>query len=401
MGMFSKHRLVLFAGLLAGNVFCADIPLDLGDAKNWSTYRNAAVKNSSDTSGALIFHLPTFATRTWRIPHQKAEQFNQTGGIAFKVKGDGSDSWLTVRVFPVSLFFQYCASVPIKGREWQDVAIAWEDFINLSNRNDLPLGKSGGLPLSGIMGVSFGDRWQIGYANEPLQSSDYEIRDLRLVSKAAPSYIPLKKSPPSIDAVVQKMKTGKKVLIFCHGDSITAGTGVKEQRYANLLAKSLREFFKNPGIEVKTIAVGGAQSGDLRIWARRDFSGETKPDLVILSIGANDMDNGRTPEWFQNSVEDWIDRVITYTKGQTAFLLIPTLPGQAWHQFLMDDFAEAIRGLAAKRGLEICDVARRFQKIPVPQRKDYFRPNDSLHPNQKGHVLIRDALMDYFRSKAE
>ena len=151
MGMFSKHRLVLFAGLLAGNVFCADIPLDLGDAKNWSTYRNAAVKNSSDTSGALIFHLPTFATRTWRIPHQKAEQFNQTGGIAFKVKGDGKDSWLTVRVFPVSLFFQYCVSVPVKGRQWQDVTIAWEDFINLSNRNDLPLGKSA-LFVQGLFG---------------------------------------------------------------------------------------------------------------------------------------------------------------------------------------------------------------------------------------------------------
>ena len=401
MRFYSKTNFILLAGALGGSLLHADIPLDLGEAKNWSTYRSATVKNSNDTSGALVFHLPTFATRTWRIPHLKTKEFNQTKGIAFKVKGNGTDSWLTVRVLPVSFSFRYYASVPVRGKEWQEVTLAWEDFINLSDRIDLPLGKSGALPLSGIMGVSFGDRWQIGYANEPLKSSDYEIKDLRLVDKAAASYVPLKQTPPSFDSVVQKMKTGKKVLIYCHGDSITAGSGVKELRYANLLRKSLRDFFKNPNIEIKTIAVGGAQSGDLRIWARRDFSGETKLDLVILSIGANDVNNGKTPEWFQASVNDWIDRVITYTKGQTAFLLIPTLPGQAWHQFMMDDFAEAIQSLAKKRGLEICDVAKRFRQIPDSELKKYFFSNDSLHPNSKGHELICDELMKYFREKAK
>ena len=401
MGVFSKLKLVLLAGGLGWNVFCGEIPLELGDAANWNTYRNAVVKNSAATPGALEFHLPTFASRMWRIPHAKSADFKRAKGIAFQVRASREDAWLTVRIIPISFSFRYYATVLVKGREWQDVTIAWEDFINLSERGKLPLGDSRALPLSGLVGISFGDRWQIGYANEPLKPADYEIRELRLTDKAVPSYIPLKQSPPSLERTVRKMQEGGKVLIFCHGDSITAGTGVREQRYPNLLEKSLREFFKNPAIEVKTIAVGGAESGDLRIWARRDFSGITEPDLVILSIGANDVNNGRTPEWFRDSVEDWIDRVITYTKGQTAFLLIPTLPGQAAHQFMMDDFAEAIRSLAAKRGLEICDIAPRFQKIPDVERKEYFLPNDSLHPNRKGHILICDALMDYFRSKVK
>lgn len=401
MHFLYKINSIFFAGALTGTLLHADIPLELGDAKSWATYRNATVKNSKDTPGALIFHLPTFATRTWRFPHSKAKDFNRTKGIAFKVKGDGADSWLTVRVLPVSFSFRYYAAVPVRGKEWQEVTLAWEDFINLSDRIGLPLGKTGALPLSGIMGVSFGDRWQIGYANEPLKSSDYEIKDLRLVDKASASYVPLKQNPPSVDPVVRKMKDGKKVVIYCHGDSITAGTGVRDLRYANLLRESLQNFFRNPNIEVKTIAVGGAESGDLRIWAQRDFSGATKPDLVILSIGANDVNNGKTPEWFRASVDDWIDRVITYTKGQTAFLLIPTLPGQAWHQFMTDDFAEAIRLLAKKRGLEICDVAKRFRQIPDAERENYFFTNDSLHPNRKGHEMICNELMKYFREKAK
>ena len=83
MRFYSKTNFILLAGALGGSLLHADIPLDLGEAKNWSTYRSATVKNSNDTSGALVFHLPTFATRTWRIPHLKTKEFNQTKGIAF------------------------------------------------------------------------------------------------------------------------------------------------------------------------------------------------------------------------------------------------------------------------------------------------------------------------------
>ena len=67
----------------------------------------------------------------------------------------------------------------------------------------------------------------------------------------------------------------------------------------------------------------------------------------------------------------------------------------------MDDFAEAIQSLAKKRGLEICDVAKRFRQIPDSELKKYFFSNDSLHPNSKGHELICDELMKYFREKAK
>lgn len=399
MQIHFKLSVILLAGLLAGAPLHADISLELGEAKQWSTYRNAEVKNSTATAGALKFRLPTFATRTWRFPHAQAEKFQSAKGIAFQVKGDGGDTYLTVRILPVSFFFQYYATVPVRGKEWQDVTLAWEDFIHLSDRIHLPLGKTGGMPLSGIMGISFGDRWQIGYANEPLKQAEYEIRNLRLVDQAVPSYVPLKQTPPSVESVIRKMKEGKPVLIYCHGDSITAGTGVREARYANLLQQALRERFKNPKIDVKTIAVGGALSSDLRVWARRDFSGAPKPDLVTLSIGANDVNNGKTPEWFRHSVNDWIDRVITYTGGRTAFLLIPTLPGQMWHKDMMEDFAQAVRSLAKERGLDVCDVAKRFRAIPDAERKDYFCTNDTLHPSRKGHQLICEELMKYIQEK--
>ena len=394
-----RFQLFFLIGALAGVSLHADIPLDLGSAKQWMPYRSASVVDVPGASGTLIFQLPTFAARAWRFSYPEAEKFNRTKGIAFQVRGDGAETYLSVKLLTLSFSFHYYATVPVKGTEWQSVTIAWEDFINLSNRTDLVLGKSDAMPLSGIMGISFGDRWSIGYANEPLKQAKYVIRDLRLVDDAVASYVPLKKTPPPLATVIQKMKQGKKVLIYCHGDSITAGTGVKEARYANLLGESLRKFFKNPNIEVKTIAIGGALSSDLRLWAHRDFSGGPKVDLVTISIGANDFNNDKTPVWFKHSVGEWIDRVVTYTNGETAFLLIPTLPGQAWYKNGMNDFAEAMRALAAERGLDSCDVARRFYRIPDAELKDYF--NDTLHPNRKGHQLISEELMKYIREQSQ
>lgn len=115
-----------------------------------------------------------------------------------------------------------------------------------------------------------------------------EFADLRLLEKGHPNYS-LKAYPmPSLKSIVQKMAKGEKVLIYCHGDSITAGMLVGEKRYPVLLEKMLREHFKNNNITVKTIAVDGAKTTDLRMTAEADFTGGETPNLVTFTLGFND-----------------------------------------------------------------------------------------------------------------
>jgi len=57
--------------------------------------------------------------------------------------------------------------------------------------------------------------------------------------------------------------------------------------------------------------------------------------------------------------------------------------------FLVKDYAQAMRDVADEKGVELIDVYRAFQK--KPKRLDYFP--DGLHPDARGHRVIADLLV--------
>jgi len=70
--------------------------------------------------------------------------------------------------------------------------------------------------------------------------------------------------------------------------------------------------------------------------------------------------------------------------------------GDSITNFLVKDYAQAMRGVAAEKGVELIDVYRAFQKNP--SSLDYFP--DGLHPDARGHRMIADLLVDRLASRS-
>ena len=379
----------------------ADLVLDTFDnISTWKQTRAGKIEVSEETGDkAMKLTAPGTATRTWNFSMDERYQLAKYQGLSFRVKGNGANLWDSITVSGNGNWgWNYTCYFEIKGTDWQTIELAWDDFPAGEALGGKKIGAPGALTPVGIDTVAFGDRWTIGYGNNSIPQFSYLVDDLKLVEKVKPKTIekyPLRQ----LADVITKMKSGQPVTIFCSGDSITAGSGVtapQENSYGAKLQKELRKLYGNDKINVKTIAVGGAHSYDLRAWAERDFLGE-KPDLVTLHIGYNDKSSGLPVEFFRASVSEYIDRVNSLTSGNSAFLLLSTIPGQGARFTMMDDYADAVRTLAAERNIAMYDLAADFKALGTENMSVYFR--DMAHPNNQGHDFIAKKLAAYFAAQ--
>ncbi len=81
------------------------------------------------------------------------------------------------------------------------------------------------------------------------------------------------------------------------------------------------------------------------------------------------------------------------TKGKTAILLIPTIPGRDHRFDMMDDYADTVREVAKEKNLPVCDIQKEFKKIGKVKFAKYLR--DTAHPNDKGHKIFADKLAEF------
>jgi acyl-CoA thioesterase-1 len=111
-------------------------------------------------------------------------------------------------------------------------------------------------------------------------------------------------------ACAQKAPSGP-LRIIALGDSLTAGYGLQGgESYPSQLEKALRDqkydvTIHNAGVSGDTSAGGLARLE----WA---IAGDTKPDLVIIALGANDMLRGIEP----SVTEDNLRKILTKLKEQ-------------------------------------------------------------------------------------
>ena len=378
--------------MLSGNA--ADMPLkDFGALNSWHAWRGGKI--AAGTEQSILLNLPGTMERVFSYTKQEEAQFGNFQGISFRAKGDGGRHtvYLTVRTKLMDRTVAYTAPFLIEGKEWQTCHAAWSDFINESWDADMILNAPGGIPVSAVLWrFTLGNHCLLTHANQRLPRYNVEFADMKLLQEAEPRIF-RNDPPPSLKSVLEKMKRGEKVLIYCHGDSITAGTGVGTKRYPVLLEKMLQEHFKNKNISVRTIAVGGARTIDLRVSAEADFTGDETPDLVTLMLGFNDKTAARPKEWFQASMNDLIDRISHFTKGKTCILLMTTIPGSGPRFATQDNYADTVRTLAEKRGLPCFDMAAIFRPLGQEGVKPYFK--DIAHPNIRGHELLASGLMKY------
>ena len=343
-------------------------------------------------AGIVVSHLPKGTAQLQLVfDDDQLDIFDQYQGVSFYVKGDGSDCWETISLLH-NYNYTYNYFVPLKNTEWVKYTVAWCDFIPESQCGMIQ--QAGGIPVCGINTLRIGCRWKIWYDNAQIPEHSLMISDVKLepvVKRPANTW-----KPAPFEGVLAKLRNKESLTIQFQGDSITAGTSLANkvaERYSIKTEELLRKWLKNDKINCVNRAVGGARTNDERAWLQRDFSGDV-PDLVTLWIGYNDKSGCNTVGYYKQTVADYIDRVAEITKGRSAFLLFAPGPGKGPRFTMMDDYAQAIRELAAERGLPYFDVSKLFKSFGKKEFSDTYMA-DTAHPNAKGHQVVADALCEF------
>lgn len=381
----------------AGEMLCGFESLD-----GWKvTQQPAAFEKAPDAhegTGAIKVTMPGQVSATLSTTYPPAE-WDRYAGVSFWAKGDGSNQWgsLALGGTGSNYGYTYVFFFPLRSTEWQQYTVPWSDWI--PEGPVATIGRSGALPPCGIQTLRLGTRWNITQNNERIPAHSYQIDDVELVTAVPPAAPPHK--PRSLREVTRLLREHKPVKIICMGDSITAGTALKEanaERYATILQAKLREAFGYQEITCESHAVGGARLVDASAWVGRDFQGDA-PDLVTMLYGYNDKSGQWTVAGFAANFADYIQRVADATGGKAAIVPIATIPGAGPRYTMMDDFAQAVRDVSAKCGLQCCDMPQRLKR---EGREGYGRYlADMAHPNAEGHVLMAQILTEWLVGKAK
>ena len=374
---------------------------DFSTPTAWKGVNKVTVAPAEGPDGAkaiAVSNLP-YGTASHKLSftNEELDVWDKYQGISFYVKGDGSDCWSPVAISNSYGSYSYVYFVPLKSTEWVKYTVAWRDFIPEGFAG--LIGEPNGIPPCGINELRVGCRWNIWYNNDKIPAHTLTLANVVLEPVVAVDNTPYKPAPFS--KVLDKLRKREKLIIQFQGDSITAGTSLRDkvnERYSIKTEELLREWLKTENIICVNRAVGGARTNDERAWLNRDFSGKT-PDLVTLWIGYNDRSGTAAASYYKSAVSDYIDRVCAKTKGQAAILLFATGAGAGARFTMMDEFAQTIRDLAKERGIECFDVNAHMKAVgKLPLGEKYMA--DTAHPNAAGHQFVADKLCEFLIAKA-
>ena len=386
---------------LAGEMLCDFETLD-----GWKVTGQPAVfekaPDAHQGAGAIRVTMPGQVSATIGATYPPAN-WDDCAGVSFWARGDGSSQWGSIAIggSGSNSGYLYVYFFPLSSTEWRQYTVPWRDWI--PEGPVAGIGQPGSLPPCGIQTLRLGTRWVITHNNAKIPPHSYTVDDVELVATVPPQAPHCKPRP--LPEAIAKLRDRGPLRIVCMGDSITAGTALKDpgvERYAEVLQAKLRQAMDDQQISCESRAVGGARLADARAWVLRDFQGAAggeAPDLVTLLYGYNDKSGQWTAAEFAAALEDYIQRLADATGGRAAIVPIATIPGAGPRYTMMDDFAQAVRDVSAKLGLECCDMPERLKFQGREGLTPYMA--DMAHPNAEGHGLMAQVLTDWLVGKAK
>lgn len=204
------------------------------------------------------------------------------------------------------------------------------------------------------------------------------------------------------------------VRIVALGDSITNGTrlaGVKEAETFRQITR--RELTEKLGKTVEVLNAGvNGDTAPLAIKRLKRDVLDRNPDIVTIMFGGNEAGFYRpetnafveTPrverEQFKAALGTLVDR-LREARITVVLMTCPPMTERYWGMhlepyrkhginFLVQDYAQTMRDVAAEKQVALVDVYRAFDGNHV--RLDYFP--DGLHPDARGHRVIADLLVE-------
>lgn len=170
-------------------------------------------------------------------------------------------------------------------------------------------------------------------------------------------------------------------VILAFGDSLTAGMGLPAtaafptQLEARLNGQGLSTRVINAGVSGDTTAGG---------LARIDRALATKPDIVLLELGANDALRGIQPA----TVRANLDRMITKIQQSGAKLILAgMLAPPNWGEEYRHAFDRIYPELARAHGVPLYPFF--LEGVAMDSR---LNQPDGLHPNERGVAVLIDRI---------
>jgi acyl-CoA thioesterase-1 len=180
--------------------------------------------------------------------------------------------------------------------------------------------------------------------------------------------------------VALKASAMEKVILF--GDSLMAGYGLPNEHHLSVI---LEKNLKSEGYDIKVINAsvsGSTSSGGLN---RAEWTlSEADIDLMILSLGANDMLRGINPDETKKNLEQIITIALNKNiKIILAGMIAPTSYGFNYKK----SFDKIYPDLSKKYNLSLIP----FLLEGVALKPD-LNQSDGIHPNEEGILIISKTL---------
>ena len=188
-------------------------------------------------------------------------------------------------------------------------------------------------------------------------------------------------------------------LVF-HGHSVPAGYFVTPDvntfdSYPFLLLKELKTLYPYAVINIINTSIGGENS----ISGEKRFESDVlihKPDVIFIDYALNDRSCG-----LEKSKDAWESMLRKAIKNNIKVILLTPSPGQRVNILEPNNDLEKhtlqIRDLAKVFGVGLVDSYEIFKQIAVAGDSISNYMSQVNHPNKKGHSLIAQELLKYFK----
>ena len=206
-----------------------------------------------------------------------------------------------------------------------------------------------------------------------------------LVSCGAPPDPPPSPEPPDSPAAAAVEPEDDRVLVVFLGDSLTAGLGLEEEQAYPAVTASL---LAAEGFDLRVVNAG--VSGDTTAGgvARLDWLLRQEPDVLVVSLGANDGLRGLAVE----HSEENLCRIVERARRAGARVLLCGMLMPPNYGPYAEEFNAVFPRLAAE--LEVPLVPFLLEGVAA---RPELNLADGMHPNAEGQRRMAETLLPYLR----
>lgn len=180
----------------------------------------------------------------------------------------------------------------------------------------------------------------------------------------------------------------KELRILFIGDSLTAGYGVsKPEAYPSVFEEMASQKLEKP-LKVMNGSVSGSTSASGL--SRLKWYLKSKPDWLVLALGANDGLRGLKVE----STKENLEKIIV--KAQEAGMKV-VLTGMLMPKNYGEEYRESFSKIYRELASEYKVLLIPFLLEGVALKKELNQP-DGIHPNKEGHEVMANNLWDFMKN---